>query len=236
MKFKYYFSFCIILLFVNCKKDISATIKLKIELDNKNSSEYPDLTQLKVYKDGKFFKKFVADKMIYINHEITLPKIKGGKYQFEYQNFFHQKMIKTLIVDDSKTYNVSINPDYSNYKENLHKSIVGNLKNGDSLQINFETRGCFKTGKDSVILKRVGKEFILKIDRKEIKLQNEGIDFLKRAECELYELPNNGGCTTSDTYTLIFKGKELSFVDSTCNWNAWSNIYEKFIWKEKNGR
>jgi len=235
MNFKLIYLLLILLLFTSCKKEISATIKLKIELENKYSSEYPDLYQLKIYKNGKLFKNYIADKMPYIDHEIILMKLKGGKYQFEYENFFKQKIIKSLFVDESKTYNIVINPDYTDYKRNLHYSIIEKLVNDDSLKINFESRGCFHSGKDSLVIKKINGKYILKIDRKNINLESEDVNYLKKIECELYELPKNGDCTTSDIYTLISKNRKLKFIDNTCRWNAWSNIYKKFIWKEKNG-
>ena len=235
MKLILYYSIFILFLFTNCKREVTATIKLKIELENRYSSDYPDLVGLRIYKNGKLFKKYVADKMPYIEHAITLTKLPSAKYQFEYQNFFHQKIIETLIVDQSKIYNISIYPDYSNYKKNLSKSIIGKLKNGESMTIKFKSRGCFNSGKDSIAIKKSNEKYFLTIDRKYIELKNEDVYFLKKMEAELYELPKDIGCTTVDTYTLVFKDLEIKFTDDTCTWNAWSNMYQKFILKEKIG-
>ncbi len=235
MKYKFYYPILILLLFTNCKKDVSATLNLKIELENRYSSDYPDLVGLRIYKNGKLLKKYVADKMPYIEHEITLNKLPQAKYEFEYQNFFHQTIRKTIFINQSKVYNVLIYPDYCDYKKNLNKSFIGKLKSGESMNIKFESRGCFNTDKDSIAIKKINEKYFLKIDRKDIELKNEDIDFLRKMEAELYELPNDIGCTTVDTYTLIYKNQTIKFSDDTCTWNAWSNMYQKFVWKEKNG-
>lgn len=236
MKLKLYYHIFILFLFTNCKKEVIATINLKIELENRYSSDYPDLVSLRIYKNGKLFKKYVADKMPYIDHEITLTKLPSAKYQFEYQNFFHQKVIKTLTVNQSKIYNISIYPDYCNYKKNLKKSFISKLINGESMSIKFESRGCFNHGKDSITIKKSNGKYFLTINRKNIELKKEDLSFLMKMEAELYELPKDIGCTTVDTYTLVFKNQETKFIDDTCTWNAWSNMYEKFVWKEKSGK
>jgi len=233
MNLKPYLFLFLLVFFASCKKDVSATIKLKIELENKFNSEYPDLYQLKVFKNGKLFKKYVATEMPYIEQDITLTKLPKAKYQFEYYNFFNQKVIKSLIINESKIYNIKIYPDFSNYKANLQKSIIGKLSNDDTLKLNYKTVGCFHSDSDSLVINKKNNKYFLTVANKTTKLNINDVEFLKKIECELYELPKLGGCTTSDYYTLHFKNNKTIFIDATCKWNAWASIYEKFVWKEK---
>lgn len=217
--------------FLSCqKKEVSATLNITIELENKFNKEYADLSFLRIYKDGKIFKEIKAENLPFIQHKIKLEKLKEGKYQFEYTNIFEQKIIKELNIDESRIYNISLNPDYSDYKKNFKKSLIGNLKEKHFLKLAYQSRGCFNSEKDSIVIYK--KENFYEVERNGIKtkLNDSQVNNLIKMECQLINI-KEGGCTTSDIYTFSFENSKRKFIDATCRWNGWETLQKEMKWK-----
>ncbi|MGO4773793.1 hypothetical protein ACEN2I_19235 [Flavobacterium sp. W22_SRS_FK3] len=231
MKKKLIILFLTSIFFLKCeKKEISATIKIKIELENKLSKEYPDLNFLKIYKNGKLFKEIKPDGLPFIQHSIKLKNLEEGKYEFEYLNIFEQKIVRELIIQESKIYEISLNPDYSDYKQNFKKSLIRKLKVNDSLKITYRSQGCFNREEDSVIIYKKEKFYELERNGKTTKLTDKEVNNLIKMECELNNI-KFGGCTTSDIYIFSGKNFKKDFIDNTCKWNGWQNLKGEMKWK-----
>ncbi|WP_173972882.1 hypothetical protein, partial [Flavobacterium bizetiae] len=71
VKFKALALFLIVLLFAVSCKEVPASIKLKIEFENKLNQDLSKIYGIQVYKDGKIFKKFSSFEKPYIRKEIT---------------------------------------------------------------------------------------------------------------------------------------------------------------------
>lgn len=231
MKIKPTLILLILLSFFSCeKKDITATINITIELENKNTKGYPDLRFLKIYKNGIFYKEIKAEHLPFIPYFIKLENLKEGKYQFEYTNIFQQKVVRELNIDESKIYKISINPDYSDYKQNFKKSLIFNLKENQSLKLTYKSQGCFHHDEDIIIIHKKENHYELERNGTTIKLNNKEINYLIRMECELNNI-KTGGCTTSDIYTFYGDNYKKEFIDSSCKWNGWDNLKTRMKWK-----
>lgn len=234
MKNKIILFFLIITFFASCKKEIPASIKVKVEYENKLNKELPKLYSLNIYKDGKIFKKFSRFKKPYIAKEIVIDSLSNGKYKFVYLNFLNQTLEKNIIVEENKVYNITINPDYSNYKIFVKNSLIRNLKTGQKIEILFQRNSCFGSSFGNLIITKKGNDLIAESPGMIKKLNQKEIDLLIKMECEL-NLLQDGGCTTSDHYTIKSGNLKKEFYDRTCAWEGWTNTYKEMNWKIKKG-
>ena len=77
MKINFILIFLSFVAFLSCKKtEINATLNISVELENKNSKEYADLSYLKIYKNDTIFKEIIADDLPFIQHSIKLSNLK----------------------------------------------------------------------------------------------------------------------------------------------------------------
>ena len=234
MKFRILFVFFYFVFFASCKKEIPASINLKVEYEDKLNKDLPKLFSLFVYKNGKIFKKYSRFEKPYIEKVIIIDSLQNGKYKFVYMNFLNQTLSKNVEVKENKNYEISINPDYSDYKKYINKSLIGNLKDNQNVELFIESRGCMSSFEGNLKISKIGKEFIAENHEIKKTLNRKELDLIIKMECEL-NLLQNGGCTTSDHYIIKFGKLKKEFYDTTCAWRGWANVNEKLNWNIKNG-
>lgn len=223
MKLKTIVLLFIFFLFTSCKEEIPASIKLKIEFENKLNRDLSKIYGIQVYKDGKIFKEFRAFEKPYIEEEIILDSLTNGSYKIVYANLVNQTLQKTIDIKENKFYEVSIFPDYSDYKVLISKSFVRNLKENQKVEFYFESLGCFHSAKENLIVSKKDKTHYVEYNGKRRILNKNELDAIIKMECEL-ELIKYGGCTTSDHYSIKSGNQEKEFYDETCKWNGWNNL------------
>ncbi|QWT86181.1 hypothetical protein KBP46_22620 [Chryseobacterium sp. PCH239] len=137
-----------------------ANFDIHIENSDKYDNGRHDLYKIEIYKDGKIFKILEPEgSALFLNSNIKFDSLKEGKYSFVYENLFGETIKKEIKVDESKTYRVSINPDYL-LKKNK-KAVFENLKDSEAKLV-FQSRGCFHQGKDSIIIINKGKNYLIR--------------------------------------------------------------------------
>jgi hypothetical protein len=234
MKLKKIIFFLIIIIFASCKKEIPASIKVKVEYENKLNKELPKLYFLWVYKNGKIYKKYSRFEKPYIEKEFIIDSLTNGKYKFIYLNLLNQTLEKTIVVKENKTYNVSINPDFSDYKKFIDKSLIKNLTENQKVEFVFKRNSCMSSSEGRMIITKKGKLFIAENHGNVKELNQKEVNLLIKMECEL-NLIQDGGCTTSDHYIIKSGNVIKEFYDRTCAWEGWTNTNSKLKWNIKNG-
>jgi hypothetical protein len=220
----------LLIIFSSCRNEtIKASLKITIELQNKYNPAHPDLYKLTIHKDGKHFKEFIPGKYLpAIARKIKLDSLSTGTYELKYENFFGQKISKTLLINASKVYHIQLYPDSIDVRKSIEKTFLNRIENSDSLKIKYVSRGCFHTDKDSLVIQKLDKILYLSYHNKKIKLNGEQAAYLLKFESELHEIPENGGCTTSDSYQIGFQNEHTNIIDSGCAWNGWISLKRKF--------
>jgi hypothetical protein len=226
MRFKSILLLFVVLLFANCKKEIPASIKLNVELENKLNRDLSRFYSIVVYKDGKTFRKFSQFEKPYIEKEIVLDSLSNGTYKFVYGNLLGQTMQKIIEVKENKVYDISIYPDYSNYKDFVSKSFVRNLAEGQKVEFYFKSLGCFHSDEDNLLVTKKDNSYFAERNGLSKKLNEKELEAIIKMECEL-NLIQNGGCTTSDHYIVRYGKEEKEFYDETCNWYGWTNLLKQ---------
>jgi hypothetical protein len=125
------------------------------------------------------------------------------------------------------------------------------IKDGDSLVINFSSRGCFHYSSEQLIIVRNKNGFIAifdydyldtaaTVDKRQHKLllRTMGpahIAAFTRFENEL-QFTNDGGCTTTDYYEIIAGNEPMrKYSDGSCSWRGFYYLKQALL-KEDHSR
>ncbi|KFF04835.1 hypothetical protein [Flavobacterium reichenbachii] len=225
MKFKTIVISFVFLVFFSCKQT-PAAIKLKVAFSDQSKKELPQLYFIDVYKDGKIFKKYERFRKPRIEKEILIDSLDNGEYEFVYLNFLNQSLTRTIEVKENKVYNISIYPDYSDYKEFINKSFVRNLKDNQKVEFYYESSGCFHSFEGNLIVSKRDNKYYAESRGSSKKLNKKELEAIIQMECEL-NLLNKGGCTTDDSYIVKFGNEQKQFNDRTCAWEGWRTMWKQ---------
>ena len=222
----------LILALVSCtKKEIPKNGKLKIipkycKYDNIITIPHP---RFKLFKkeENKSKTKLIKESEIR-NDNFTISNLEYGKYYVEYISIYNQKKIIDIDVNKSDLKEVEICLDDLDYNENKNVLMVDELKNGETLNIEFFHQGCFDTYDKPVQLdiKKDNGKFTAKYRNINYKLSNSQIQLLREFEIELRS-NHSSGCSSNDTYTLFNKESHRAYEvnDRSCNeWNGFENL------------
>ena len=217
------FLFLIILIFTSCSDYKFSKLIITTDNENKNSGNLP-LSELTIYKNGKFFKKIVGKESIFIDNPITIDSLEKGEYEFEYYNLFGEKVKKKYVAKNKKKIDsLQIHPDQFDSTNKLNRSIINRLRN-DSVKINYLSNGCFQKISDSIIIRNKNGNYFISHGNKTRQLNEREIKKLIQFECELYSIPQDGGCTTIEIYRISSNNKKDSIRNGGCIWSGWENI------------
>jgi hypothetical protein len=186
----------------------------------------------------------------YRKFPINLDSIPVSDYKIKYRNSFKQNVTMVVKVSEQNENFISICFDrLLNYTQNTLKK----LKDNDTISIAFHSKGCFGGENLRIVITKKMDEFIATLfytetdyvvkskktySRKErsasksIVLTEKNIKDFVRFENEL-NFAKDGGCTTTDEYSI--KGKYLSIqkTDGNCNWDGFYILRKSFFGDQK---
>jgi hypothetical protein len=157
---------------------------------------------------------------------------KPGIYLVQYTNFFGETITRKYSLNDCGPNKISICLDKLE-KEPLNA--LNGLKDGDSIIINFSSRGCFHFSSERLIIVRNKHEFTAIMEsydpfdtavrKKKRQLVHRVMGPAHRAAFTRFEneiqLANDGGCTTVDYYEIIVGKEEAKkYSDGSCLWRG----------------
>ncbi|MBK1897240.1 hypothetical protein [Chryseobacterium paridis] len=206
----------------SCQKEVSASFDINIESVDESDKRFYNLSEIKILKNNKVFKILKTDKYAFsLNQRIKIDSIEEGKYTFVYTNLFGDKMKEEQVVDEAKNYRVSINPDKSIKKiANLAFESLRDSK----VKLIYNSNGCFHHNSDSVILENIGDDYFVRRGQRSKKLDKDELAYFISIENRIRQVPQDGGCTTSDRYVFENRGKADTIIDGTCNFHLYNKI------------
>ena len=171
----------------------------------------------KLYRNDTIIKEYKTSEVI--------QNLKPGKYQIKYGTFYG--FIKTDFFYLSDNYvtqkNLCVNVLNDSLKRTFkNKLFFDKIKNGEKIKINYKYFGCFKSGKDSILITKNNNQiyFIHKKIKKKIKL-NE-MEILRNFEMEMksFKLNDDIISTANGLYEIKYKDAVFEFKDVNVEWNG----------------
>ena len=183
-----------------------------------NQLEY--LSELKILKDGKIFKVLNPK---YENEQI-IRNLELGTYSLVYNSLFEKETTKIVTVTEYKSYKIELCTNFIDYEKETYNPIINLLNENESYTVQMSSQGCFHSEKDSFTITRKSKDdYYIQWGDKSKKLNEIDIKLIKHFEIELNYM-NSYGCTTTETYIVIYKGKSNVIVDGSCDWEGSSYL------------
>jgi len=157
----------------------------------------------------------------------TFEDLAYGKYTLLFKSIYdHEEKIEFEMESRNKEITLCI--DTIKYDFSSYDLLIDRLKSDQSLNIVFETLGCFHSEKLRLEVLREGEQYFLIFNTIEVALDSAQLQLLREFEVELQQV-KDGWCTTTDTYVLSIRGdsEHSSLIDTSCSWHGFYNLLEK---------
>jgi hypothetical protein len=186
----------------------------------------------------------------YRKFPITLDSIPISEYKLKYRNTFKENITMVVNVSEQKENFISICFDtLLSYKQNTLKK----LQDKDTISISLHSQGCFGGDKMRIVITKKMDEFTATLfytetdyvvkskktySRKErsasksIVLTEKNIKDFIRFENEL-NFVRDGGCTTTDEYSIKSKYLNVQKTDGNCSWDGFYILRKSFFGDQK---
>ncbi|MES2555041.1 MAG: hypothetical protein V4604_02770 [Bacteroidota bacterium] len=210
--------------FIFLNTDDSASIEIYItDCRDPESHSYftPNLT---ILKDGQDFQSIDPG----FGSKVTLKDLEIGTYTIYYQSIFGNKEKQEIVISESKSHSVTICINQLDYSASGYSAVIDELEVGESYRINYESQGCFHSDSETISIGRIDGHYLVSWgDTSKILSQTEH-DLIRQFEIEMNYM-KGGGCTTTDTYTVLYKEKQKEIHDRTCEWNGWDFLTKQLF-------
>jgi len=195
-----------------CNAQSSLQVNIK---DCRGEGSFEYLEEFKLYKNGSLIKTIEPKH----DRKQHLKNLSFGKYRIEYKSMFKKVENIEIEINEKKKYVLDLCLNYINHDLESYKPFIDQLKNGENYSIQVSSQGCFHSSKDNYLIKRKGENFYLTFDKKEKLLNESNIQAIRHFEIELNYM-QSFGCTTTDSYIVKYKNKEVVISDGSCSWNG----------------
>ena len=187
-----------------------------ISIQDCRNSQLEYLSELKVLKDGKMFKTLNPK----FENQQTLKNLEVGTYSLVYKSLFKIETTQIVKITEYKSYKIQLCTNFIDYEKEIYKPIINQLTENNSYKVEMSSQGCFHSEKDSFTITRNTKDdYYIKWGEKSKKLNEQDIESIGHFEIELNHM-NSFGCTTVDTYTVVYNGNSILISDGSCDWNG----------------
>ena len=216
-----HFFILLLLSFIACgkKEPEIGQIKVNAAFCKSNKDFFYFHSHVKLFKRG--------EKVTEIKLKVKYPPVYNleySEYYFEYKTIFNKKNIVEFEVNEHKCKEIKLCFDYLDYKSNTNVLLLDELKNGENLSINYESKGCFGAYSiDEITISKSKNKINAEYKGIKYVLTNTQIQLLKEFEIELRS-NHRDGCTTLDSYTIFNEREAYTMTDGSCQWRGFSNL------------
>jgi len=204
-----------------------STLQINIK-DCRDEYDYGYLSEFKVYRND------ILIKTIEPKHENyqTLKELEYGDYRIEYKTMFQKTENVKIKLTEKKKYNVALCLNFINYQLESYKSFIDQLENGEKYSIEVSSQGCFHSSDEIIIIKRKEDKYYAFFKKTKKLLKKEDIETIRSFEIELNYM-ESFGCTSTDSYTLKYKGEMIEISDGSCSWSGYYYLKKKLNIKKE---
>lgn len=214
----------IIFIFLSSTNNNSATLEIRIKDCRTNKLEY--LYGLSVIKDGKTIEVLQPG----FDNIQTLTNLDTGTYFLEYNSLFGKSEKLKVVMTEFKNYSVDLCLDYIDYSKEKYKPIIDRLKDKEYYKILMSSQGCFHSSADTLTISREHNTYSATWTTNKKTLTQSDIDAIRHFEIELNYMSYEG-CTTTDSYSIIYKNNTKKINDGSCSWNGAYHLNKK-LWNQ----
>ena len=201
--------------------------KMIISIQDCRNSQLEYLSELKVLKDGKIF-KILNPK--YENQQ-SLKNLELGTYSLVYKSLFEKETTQIVKITEYISYKVELCTNFIDYEKETYKPIINQLKENDSYKVEMSSQGCFHSEKDSFTITRKSQDdYYIHWSDKSKKLSEKDIESIEHFEIELNYM-NRFGCTTVDTYSVVYNGNSNLILDGSSGWDGFIYVRKEIFGK-----
>lgn len=150
---------------------------------------------------------------------LEVKNLEKGNYTIIYESMFDKVIEMSFEVEEYKKYEVDLCTNIIDYSKEPFNPRINQLKSNESFKIIFSSQGCFHSDERELIISRKRKKYFLEYEGNLKQLSKEEIKMIANFEIELSHA-QEGGCTTTETYNIQFKGKNDFYLDGKCSWNG----------------
>ena len=101
------------------------------------------------------------------------------------------------------------------------------LDDGESYAIQITSLGCFNGRRQTVVITKDADVLTASLHDVSKILTSSDIEIFKSFEIQLRAL-ERGGCSTVDTYVLVYGNERFQTSDGTCSWHGYRKLLEIF--------
>lgn len=224
-------SSCFLITACNTQKEQESSLLVTIALADSTYGRFLFPDSVTILKNDTLLSKWSPSTK---KADTLLQNVGSGRYTFRYKNLLGQHVDKAISINHSRKEKLTLFIDYTDYKKNIGKSWVSQLKPNEKINLTFNSQGCFHVRNDTIILTKSTADYYLQYKNEKIKLSKEDLDYLIKFECELPLIPNNGYCTSTDTFAIQYGTLKKEYEDGDCNWNGYYRLFQRFGLTERN--
>jgi hypothetical protein len=193
------------------------TASLEIKIMDCRSQRLEYLSKLTIIKDDKIIKELEPKH----NYTQTVTDLELGTYYLAYTSIFHKPETLKVNVTSYQEYQVELCVNFIGNPPATFQPVIDRLQEKESYSIIMSSQGCFHFTNDTLIINKENGVFKAKMKLKTKTLDADNIKAVRQFEFELDNITTELlGCTTTDSYTILYKGEKKHVDDGGCDWNG----------------
>ncbi|MGL5891751.1 MAG: hypothetical protein ACRC3B_17800 [Bacteroidia bacterium] len=184
--------------------------------DCRGAGNYSYLSKLKILRNENEYKTIEPQ------HEKkqVLNDLEFGTYKLVYNSLYGKEVSLTVEITENKTYSIDLCTSYIDYSKETYIPIIDQLQVNERYTIVMSSQGCFHSTDDTLTIKRNKEDYTITWGAKTKKLSSADIELIRHFEIELNYM-SDIGCTTTDRYTIKYKGRTVKQIDDgSCRWSG----------------
>ncbi|KAA3439320.1 hypothetical protein [Rufibacter hautae] len=188
--------------------------------DSRDSSDIVSLSSVTLFKNGDTLK---TDAPKYPSYYLWLGKFEKGTYKISYRNIFDQTVSQIVKATGASIDTVLLYVDKADYTDVVCRAKIDRLKEGEYFTIRYASMGCSHFYRDSLTITNRNGEFIARNKSNLVYLSDKQVEAVRQFEYQT-TLIGGGGCTTMDTYQILYKNEISKATDRSCDWRGFVNL------------
>jgi hypothetical protein len=161
----------------------------------------------------------------------TSHNLPDGKYRVEYKTYFGWKTTDSFLLFDKASYYLDFCiDDINNQPIEIYNLGIDSIRNGEELVITHNYSGCFNSGGEKIIIKRIENKFILLYNNTSRKLKNKEFIFIENYEIELINLATKDSltlCTAFSQNIIEYESHKFEYSESCPKWDGFEELKRK---------